>query len=264
MTSEEITKGFDEIRQLLRQTAEESKQRSEEADRRSQEADRRSEEADRRSQEVDQRLQKMAQEADRRSEEADRRSEEADRRSQKIDRMFQETAQQFQELKVSMQETDRRMRETDRRIRELTNLFTGQWGKLVEALIEPGCLKLFQDRGINVTKSKRHVGSSQNGRHMEIDILLRNKDDKIVIVVEVKTTLQVSDVRDFLGKFDTFLDFFPKYKGYTIYGAVAGVQIDEGVSEFAYRRGLFVLGLGRAGLVRMLNDNKFEPRVFNR
>ena len=234
MTSQEITKGFDEIRQLLRQTVEESKQRSEAADRRSQEFDRR--------------LQDMV--------------EAADRRYQETSQLFQEIAQQSQETKAFLQENARRMRETYRRIRELTNLFTGQWGKLIEALIEPGCLKLFQDRGINVTKSKRHVGSSQNGRHMEVDILLSDMVAKIV-VVEVKTTLQVSDVRDFLSKFDTFLDFFPKYEGYTIYGAVAGVQIDEGVSEFAYRRGLFVLGLGREGLVQMLNDKQFNPKVFN-
>ena len=254
MTSQDITKGFDEIRQLLRQTVEESKQRSEAADRRSQE--------------FDQRLQDMVEAADRRSQEFDRRLQDmveaADRRYQETSQLFQEIAQQFQETKGFMQENARRMRETDRRIRELTNLFTGQWGKLIEALIEPGCLQLFQDRGINVTKSKRHVGSSQNGRHMEVDILLSDMAAKIAVVVEVKTTLQVSDVRDFLSKFDTFLDFFPQYEGYTIYGAVAGVQIDEGVSEFAYRRGLFVLGLGREGLVRMLNDKQFNPKVFNR
>ena len=71
MTSKEITKGFDEIRQLLRQTGEESKQRSEAADRRSQEFDQRLQDmveaADRRSQKFDQRLQDMVEAADRRS-----------------------------------------------------------------------------------------------------------------------------------------------------------------------------------------------------
>ena len=156
------------------------------------------------------------------------------------------------------------MRETDRKIKELTNLFTGQWGKLIEALIKPGSLKLFQDRGINVKKCKTRMAERLNGgRHMEIDILLKNKVEKIAVVIEVKTTLQISDVNDFLKKFDTFLDFFPKYKGYTIHGAVAGVQINDGVDKYAYRNGLFVLGLGREGLVRMLNDDKFDPRVFN-
>jgi hypothetical protein len=104
------------------------------------------------------------------------------------------------------------MRETDRKIKELTNLFTGQWGKLIEALIKPGSLKLFQDRGINVQKRKTRMAERLNGgRHMEIDILLKNKVEKIAVVIEVKTTLQVSDVNDFLKKFDTFLDFFPRH-----------------------------------------------------
>jgi signal-transduction protein with cAMP-binding, CBS, and nucleotidyltransferase domain len=105
------------------------------------------------------------------------------------------------------------MRETDRKIKELTNLFTGQWGKLIEALIKPGSLKLFQDRGINVQKRKTRMAERLNGgRHMEIDILLKNKVEKIAVVIEVKTTLQISDVNDFIKKFDTFLDFFPRSK----------------------------------------------------
>lgn len=42
-----------------------------------------------------------------------------------------------------------------------------------------------------------------------------------------------------------------------------GMLIEEGVSEFAYRQGLFVLGLGTEGLARMLNDKKFKPTIFN-
>lgn len=41
-------------------------------------------------------------------------------------------------------ETDRRFKETDEKIKELASLFTGQWGKLIEALVRPSALKLFQ------------------------------------------------------------------------------------------------------------------------
>ena len=85
-----------------------------------------------------------------------------------------------------------------------------------------------------------------------------------IIVVEVKTTLTVDDVREFLEALDSFLDFFPRYKGCTIYGAVAGVHIAEKADRFAYKSGLFVLGLGKEGLVRIQNDDKFKPRDFRR
>ena len=304
MRSKEITKGFDEIRQILRENAQEAKQRAQEAEQRAQEAEQRfqrieqqreknAQEAEQRFQRIEQQREKNAQEAEQRyqrieqqreknAQEAEQRyqrieqqreknAQEVEQRFQRIEQILEKNAQELQETRQliegnaeQIKANAEQMRETDRKIKELTNLFTGQWGKLIEALIKPGSLKLFQDRGINVKKRKTRMAERLNGgRHMEIDILLKNKVEKIAVVIEVKTTLQISDVNDFLKKFDTFLDFFPKYKGYTIHGAVAGVQIDEGVDKYAYRNGLFVLGLGREGLVRMLNDDKFDPRVFN-
>ena len=304
MRSKEITKGFDEIRQLLRENALEAKQRAQEAEQRfqrieqqreknAQEAEQRAQEAEQRFQRIEQQREKNAQEAEQRfqrieqqreknAQEAEQRyqrieqqreknAQEAEQRYQRIEQILENNAQELQGTRKliegnaeQIKANAEQMRETDRKIKELTNLFTGQWGKLIEALIKPGSLKLFQDRGINVKKRKTRMAERLNGgRHMEIDILLKNKVEKIAVVIEVKTTLQISDVNDFIKKFDTFLDFFPKYKGYTLHGAVAGVQIDEGVDKYAYRNGLFVLGLGREGLVRMLNDDKFDPRVFN-
>ena len=304
MRSKEITKGFDEIRQILRENAQEAKQRAQEAEQRAQEAEQRfqrieqqreknAQEAEQRYQRIEQQREKNAQEAEQRyqrieqqreknaqeveqryqriEQQREKNAQEVEQRFQRIEQILEKNAQELQETRQliegnaeQIKANAEQMRETDRKIKELTNLFTGQWGKLIEALIKPGSLKLFQDRGINVKKRKTRMAERLNGgRHMEIDILLKNKVEKIAVVIEVKTTLQISDVNDFLKKFDTFLDFFPKYKGYTIHGAVAGVQIDEGVDKYAYRNGLFVLGLGREGLVRMQNDDKFDPRVFN-
>jgi hypothetical protein len=255
--SKEITKGFDEIRQLLRENALEAKQRAQEAEQRAQEAEQRF-------QRIEQQREKNAQEAEQRYQRIEQILENNAQELQGTRKLIEGNAEQIKANAEQIKANAEQMRETDWKIKELTNLFTGQWGKLIEALIKPGSLKLFQDRGINVQKRKTRMAERLNGgRHMEIDILLKNKVEKIAVVIEVKTTLQVSDVNDFLKKFDTFLDFFPKYKGYTLHGAVAGVQIDEGVDKYAYRNGLFVLGLGREGLVRMLNDDKFDPRVFN-
>ena len=261
MRSKEITKGFDEIRQLLRENALEAKQRAQEAEQRYQRIE---QQREKNAQEAEQRYQRIEQQRE-------KNAQEAEQRYQRIEQILENNAQELQGTRKliegnaeQIKANAEQMRETDRKIKELTNLFTGQWGKLIEALIKPGSLKLFQDRGINVKKRKTRMAERLNGgRHMEIDILLKNKVEKIAVVIEVKTTLQISDVNDFIKKFDTFLDFFPKYKGYTLHGAVAGVQIDEGVDKYAYRNGLFVLGLGREGLVRMLNDDKFDPRVFN-
>ena len=79
---------------------------------------------------------------------------------------------------------------------------------------------------------------------MEIDLLLTN--DREAEVVEVKTTLRVEDVREFLVDLTEFTFFFPRYAGagVKIYGAVAGLRVEEA----SRRSGQVLL---QAGLVRL-------------
>ena len=253
MQNEETRKQFDEIWQILRENAQEAEQRLQ---RMEQQREKDAQEAKQRFQRMEQQREKDAQEAKQRFQRTEQRLE---KNAQEAEQRFQRTEQQREK---DAQEARQRDRETDRKIQKLSDLFTNHWGRLIEALVEPGSIKLFQGRGINVTKSKPRHDRSRNGKHMEIDLLLKNKDDKVAVVIEVKTTPSPEDVHKFLDKFDTFRNFFPKYRGYTIYGAIAGIQIDESVTKFAYRRGLFVLALGNEGLVRMLNDPKFTPTSF--
>lgn len=264
---------LDELRQLFRERDEQFEKHSQQAEVRFQQAEARLQKLEElmaqshlemaegfkelraRSKEIDRRFDQTEQFIKENAQKAEQRAQEAEQRSKEIDRRFDQTAQ-------FIKENAQRMRETDQKVKELSELFTGQWGKLIEALVEPGSVQLFTNRDINVTRSTPNVKGHHNGNHIEIDILLENRVEEIAVVVEVKTTLGVDDVRDFLETLDTFLDFFPEYQGYTIYGAVAGVKINRGVGEFAYRSGLFVLGVGREGLVRMLNNMKFDPRDF--
>jgi len=182
---------------------------------------------------------------------------------QEIWALFRETREQIREVAKRQEETDREIRllsrENDSRFKDLRELFTGQWGKLVEALVEPSVLRLFQERNIQVIDTAQRLKTTKNGEQMEIDILATNKDS--VIVVEVKTTLKVEDVNDFISeKLSRFFEFFPKYKGMKLYGAVAGIKIEESADRYAYRKGLFVLTLSGEGMVVILNDEKFKPK----
>lgn len=155
---------------------------------------------------------------------------------------------------------DKMFKETDVNLNKASEMFTGQWGKLIESLAECGILKVFQERGIKITELARRVESHKSGGTMEVDFLLTNASD--VIVGEVKTTMKSQDVKDFLDDLDRFLLFFPRYRGYRIYGAMIGLNIEEDSDRFGYKNGLFVLKLGGEGLVRLLNDVKFKPRDF--
>jgi hypothetical protein len=95
---------------------------------------------------------------------------------------------------------------------------------------------------------------------MEIDLLLENTD--AAIAVEVKSQLTIEFINDFLTDMADFYRFFPKYKGYRLYGAVAGLDLSLDIIRYATRRGLFVLSVNGNDTVRLLNDVTFAPRDF--
>jgi len=166
----------------------------------------------------------------------------------------------FRETDARFKETAARQRKTDDQLRRLEGLFGNQWGKMLEALVEPSALNLFRSRGIDVHHIYTRAKVKRNGENREFDILLEDTTD--LVVVEVKSTLRVEDVNDFLDDLDQFPHYFPRYDGYAIYGAVAGLDIVEEADRYAYKRGLYVLRVSGEGLVTIGNDSSFTPKIF--
>lgn len=173
------------------------------------------------------------------------------------DRQMKETDRR---LKERMQETDRQMRETDRRLKKAEDLFTTQWGRLMESLVEGDLVPLLQERGIAVDECWREGSKRRGGEHYEIDIVAANSAD--VVVVEVKTTLRPKDVTRFLEKMSRFGEWFPRYRGQRTYGAVAYLQADGSVARQAEKRGLFVIR-ATGSSASIVNAPDFEPRLFS-
>jgi len=164
----------------------------------------------------------------------------------------------------SQLETDRLLKqskeETDQAIRELSGVFTTQWGRLVEALVEPSCVEQFKARGVKITRSfRRAKGSDAAGRQMEIDVLLVNGNE--VVAIEVKTTLKTSDVEDYEDRLERFKEAFPEYADKTVLGGIAALNFDSDSDKYAYRRGFFVLRPDQ-GVTRIVNDESFQPKKF--
>jgi len=114
-------------------------------------------------------------------------------------------------------------------------------------------------------QAKLHIGQVIRHRRFDYRGVVRvhhlvNGD--ALLVVEVKSTLRVEEVRKLLEDLSRFPAFFPEYRGYRRFGAVAALGIDESADRYAYRQGLFVLTLGREGLVTLRNDSAFRPQDF--
>ncbi|NJN82565.1 MAG: DUF3782 domain-containing protein [Caldilineaceae bacterium] len=157
-------------------------------------------------------------------------------------------------------ETNAEIAKTNANLQKLEGLFGNQWGRLFEALVQPGVLNLFQKRNHDVRRLHQRSKAQVNGSTMEIDLILENGDE--AIPVEVKTTLTVEVVDEFLEDLTEFTRFFPVYTDYRIYGAVAGLDVPQDVGRYAYRRGLFVLTISGNDLVQIMNNDEFQPRDF--
>ncbi len=165
----------------------------------------------------------------------------------------------FDQVWQMFQETDKQFKETDKKIKELSMLFTSQWGKLVESLVEGDLVNILNQWGIQVEKTIQRVKGNHKGQNFEFDILAIN--GKEIVIVEVKTTLRVQDVNHFHEKLWKAKQFMPEYNDKQIYGAMAFV-IAEGASErMAENQGFFVIrATGNSSSI--VNKNSFKPKAF--
>ncbi|MFH7243402.1 MAG: hypothetical protein ACHWZW_11185 [Spirulina sp.] len=191
-------------------------------------------EAKQRSADLDRQLADFAAKADQRAAEADRRAAEADRRLARIERIAAQANQESARLGE-------------------------RWGQFVENLVEPAVITLFQARGIGVQETYRRMKSKRPAAPMEIDIFAIDGD--VAVAIEVKSRLARRDVEYFLEKLGRFKQSFIHFQEYQLYGAVAGIEIDENMDRYAYQQGLFVIRqCGDA--MEIANDATFQPATW--
>ena len=167
------------------------------------------------------------------------------KRQKETDRLVKETAQQ--------------MKETDRRLRRAEDMFTSQWGRLVESLVEGDLLRLLRERGVAVEAVYSRLRLECGPNEREVDLLATNGEE--AVAVEVKTTLRPADVDRFLG----LLAHPPLLRhvgGRRLYGAVAYLQQHQGTARYAARKGLFVIR-ATGNSASIVNPPEFRPRDFH-
>ncbi len=209
---------------------------------------------------TDRRLDQRFEETDRR---LDQRFEETDRR---LDQRFEETDrrldQRFQETHRLIKDTERLQNKNAHQLEDLKKQLTGltkSLGLFAESMVHPGAARLFAGRGIVLTGIYSRSREQRNGGTMEIDVL--GTGPEAVVAIEVKLRLELPEVRYFLRQLADFFEYFPRFRGLRLYGAVAGMSVDEGVARFAYKSGLFVL-MPAGENMKIINDEKFVPGIF--
>lgn len=158
---------------------------------------------------------------------------------------MQENERLIKELRENGKEIDRRMEESDRKLKDridkLTTRFTSQSGHILEGLMEPSAMKMFQDKGYNIDRCwknfKRHV--KDIGKKLGVDLLLL--DDEIAIIVEVKINCTKQDIDHFINQMQSFKEICPEYADKEIMLAIAAINYDRDADKYAHEQGLFVI-----------------------
>jgi len=150
-----------------------------------------------------------------------------------------------------------KFKETDKKIKKLSELFTSQWGKLVESLVEGDLIKLLKEKGIPVEQTLQRIKGNHDGQNYEYDIIAVNGAE--IVIVEVKTTLRPQDVKDFHEKLWKAKKYLSDYKDKVIYGCVAFISADGASDRMAEKQGLFVIK-ATGGSASIVNQEGFEPK----
>ena len=177
--------------------------------------------------------------------------------------MMQDHLRGQQEDRIRFKEMEQmlslKFQETDKRIREAFDLFTSQWGKLVESLVEGDLIRTLNERNIAVRRTLRRVEGRFGDTHFEFDIIAINGEE--VVIVEVKTTLRPKNIRRFIEKLENAKIWMPEYAPNKIYGAVAFLQSEAEAARMAEKQGLFVINAtGDSAII--VNDAAFRPKAF--
>ena len=188
--------------------------------------------------------------------ESEQERKEYQRTSQQAFEQYRQTAErEMAKLRETVEQTSKQIAQTNKQVGGLTS----RWGEFVENLIKPAAARLFQEKGIDVHLTALRVTGQDEKGSIEIDILVENTTE--VVAIEVKSHLEVRDVKRFLQTLERFKKVFPKHKSDKLYGAVAGIKIDERANEYAIQEGLFLIQPAGDSVI-IANSHNFEPRVW--
>ena len=184
----------------------------------------------------DKRIEESRRESDRRIEESRKETE------REVEEMLAKT---HSEVKEMLAETHREVKEmfaeTNASIRRVSVEFLGVSGHIVEGLVNSSTEKIFKDAGFDLHDSGKNLRRelASEDKQMEVDAMLGN--EKLVVPVEVKANFTKKKVKRFLHKMEMFRKFFPEYADKEVIAAIAAINYEAGVADFAHEEGLLVI-----------------------
>lgn len=153
--------------------------------------------------------------------------------AEKAEVEWAEVRASLKEMAEAQKEAARWRAYADKQIGDLGNKF----GTFTEGMAFPSVTRLL-DEHFGMRKAQLRVRSRLNGRTLELDIFGYN--DEAACVVEVKSHLRESGVRQLLDTLREFSHFFPEHANKRLYGMIAAVDIPESLKERVQKLGIYL------------------------
>ena len=177
-------------------------------------------------------------------------------------KMFRESETRRAE---SQDKTDVQLARTSKEVAKLTRKLSkdeGQWGKIAESLVRGELIGLMKERfGVVLDDVSLRMGGKYNGKQWEIDVVGVNSD--IVVIVEVKTTLNTNNTTEFIhNTVHRFPELVKRHRKSRIYAGIAYVKTssnEASVVKHAEDNGLFVIKVIN-NTNRIVNSADFKLR----
>ena len=155
---------------------------------------------------------------------------------------------------------ERISRENKKAIKEMKNVFTTEWGRLIEALCKPAAFKLFKKEGVEIDRIYEgiHKAKEDGQDVMEIDVALC--DTSVAVIVEVKSRCGRREIDYFLDQMEHCKEWYSEFADKELRVAIAAIKYDNGVEKYALKKGLYVLKLSGEDTYTM--SAPVKPKVF--
>ena len=188
--------------------------------------------------------------------EAARKEEEAARKleAEALDRKYQKAE------KKRRQEQAERDRAWERRFNKLSGDADNRWGRLAEGFVEEGLLQVLEARGLKIRwVAPAGVRARFRGDEREFDLVAVGEHD--TVVVEVKATLESSDVTAFQKRIREFRECCPSLARDRIRGGLAYLTAGRRATLAGEAAGFYLI---RAvdSKPRIVNSDDFQPNFF--
>ena len=130
-------------------------------------------------------------------------------------------------------------------------------GEIAEDLFRRNLTKVLAQRGILLDRLEH------NWRLPEAEFDLIGLNGEQIVLVEVKSRLNIQDIERFINKqIPVFREQFTQFKKHKLIGSVASLAISKDLEKQARKEGLFVFTQTEEGGASVLNPENFKPKFF--